>query len=431
MDTFKAFSNHGLDAEQIGALRRPVARRTRAIFLATNHHQRHAFILVAHRGGVDRRHIARRIMLGNAAFHARDHFIPDTRIGEGAAHHHLMVAAPRAIAVEIRLTHLVFQQIFTGRRRLPDIPRRGDVVGRDGIRELRQDTRALHIAHRLRIGGHAFEVRRVLHIGAARIPAIGVAARFNANGLPLRRALEDIAIAFLEHLTRHSGVNRVVHFLLRRPDILEVNRLAIAARADGFFRQILTDGAGQRIGHHQRRGSEVIGAHIGMHAALEVAIARKHRNADQLVVFNRIHNGIRQRAGIADAGGAAIAHGLEAKRIQMRRQPRLVQIFRHHLGTRRERGLHPRLRRQALFHGLLRNQTRRDQHIGVRCIGAGSDGRDHDIAMAEVIIGPFHWHAQIRLVTRNTHRPRSKVLQEGRRGIAECHAILRPLRPGH
>ena len=131
MDTLKAFSNHGLDAEQISALRRPIARRPRAIFLATNHHQRHAFILVAHRGGVDRRHIARRIMLGNAAFHARNHLVPNTRIGESAAHHHLMVAAPRAIAVEIRLTHLVFQQIFTGRRRLPDIPRRGDMVGGD------------------------------------------------------------------------------------------------------------------------------------------------------------------------------------------------------------------------------------------------------------------------------------------------------------
>ena len=275
-------------------------------------------------------------MLGNAAFHAGHHFIADTRIGEGAAHHHLMVAAPRAIAVEIRLTHLVFQQIFTGRRRLPDIPRRRDMVGRDGIPEFRQDARALHITHRLRIGRHAFKIRRVLHIGAARIPAIGVAARFNANGLPLRRALEDIAIAFLEHLTRHSGVNRVVHFLLRRPDILEVDRLAIAARANRFFRQILADGAGQRIGHHQRGRGEVIGAHIGMHAAFEVAIARQHRNADQLVVFNRIHNGIRQRAGIADAGGAAIAHRLEAKRIQMRRQPRLVQIFRHHLGSGRE-----------------------------------------------------------------------------------------------
>ena len=49
--------------------------------------------------------------------------------------------------------------------------------------------------------------------------------------------------------------------------------------------------------------------------------------------------------------------------------------------------------------------------------------------MAEVIIRPFHRYAQISLIPWNTHGARRQILQEGRRGIAERHAILRPLRP--
>ena len=131
MDALETLDDDRLDAEQQRALRRPVARRAGAVFLAAEHHQRHALGLVAHRRVIDRHLLAGRQMLGHAAFDVGQHLVADADVGERAAHHDLVVAAPRAVAVEILLQHLAFQQIFAGRRDLADRARRADVVGGD------------------------------------------------------------------------------------------------------------------------------------------------------------------------------------------------------------------------------------------------------------------------------------------------------------
>ena len=46
--------------------------------------------------------------IGVAAFFTCQHFVADTDVGEGAAHHHFMVAAPRAVGVEIVWLHTLF-----------------------------------------------------------------------------------------------------------------------------------------------------------------------------------------------------------------------------------------------------------------------------------------------------------------------------------
>ena len=53
--------------------------------------------LVAHGGVVDRHDGAVRLVLGDAALDAGDHLVLDADVGEGAAHHHLVIAAPRAV----------------------------------------------------------------------------------------------------------------------------------------------------------------------------------------------------------------------------------------------------------------------------------------------------------------------------------------------
>src|SRR3970040_785798 len=58
VDTLDALGPHALHAEQVGALGRPVARAAGAVFLAREHHQRHAAGLVLHRGVVDRHALA-------------------------------------------------------------------------------------------------------------------------------------------------------------------------------------------------------------------------------------------------------------------------------------------------------------------------------------------------------------------------------------
>ena len=68
-----------------------------------------------------------------------------------------------------------------------------------------------------------------------------------------------------------------------------------------------------------------------MHAALEIAVAGQHGDGDQLVVLDGFGDGVVERAGIADAGGAAVADRIEAERVKVGSQESLVEIFRHHL----------------------------------------------------------------------------------------------------
>src|SRR3546814_4300664 len=44
-------------------------------------------------------------VLREAALHAVEHLVADADVGEGAAHHHIVVAAARAVAVEVGRLH--------------------------------------------------------------------------------------------------------------------------------------------------------------------------------------------------------------------------------------------------------------------------------------------------------------------------------------
>jgi hypothetical protein len=77
------------------------------------------------------------------------------------------------------------------------------------------------------------------------------------------------------------------------------------------------DRAGKRIGHDQRRRGEVVGLHVRRDAAFEVAVAGQHAGGDQALVVDGLGDRRRQRAGVADAGGAAEADEVEAERIEV------------------------------------------------------------------------------------------------------------------
>ena len=78
--------------------------------------------LVLHRGVVDRHLLAVGPVLGEAAFRnvavgALQHEVLDADVGERAAHHDFMVAAPRAVLVEVGRTHLVLAEELVRRAR--------------------------------------------------------------------------------------------------------------------------------------------------------------------------------------------------------------------------------------------------------------------------------------------------------------------------
>ncbi len=120
-----------------------------------------------------------------------------------------------------------------------------------------------------------------------------------------------------------------------------------------------------------------------MHAPLKVPVPREHRGAHKIAVLDALLDLRRQRARVADASRAAIADRVETKRLKIVRQSRTLEVLRHDLRARCQRGLDPRLAAQAQFLGLLGHQTSRDHHIRVARVRTRGDRRDHHRAVTQ------------------------------------------------
>ena len=77
-------------------------------------------LLVRHRDVVDELGGPPRFKGREAALFSRHHFIAQTNICKRPAHHHFMVAATRAVRVEILLLDAVLDQPFTRRDSTPE-----------------------------------------------------------------------------------------------------------------------------------------------------------------------------------------------------------------------------------------------------------------------------------------------------------------------
>ena len=136
-------------------------------------------------------------------------------------------------------------------------------------------------------------------------------------------------------------------------------------------------------------------------------------------------DGLGQRPGVTDAGGAAVAHQIEAQSIQFALQAGRLQVVGHHLAARRQGGLDPGLGGKAARAGLFRQQAGRDQDAGVAGVGAGGDGRDHHRARCQLLVA-----------AGDGRRRAAAVLGRGHGGLGrlghsrERHPVLRALGPG-
>ena len=243
---------------------------------------------------------------------------------------------------------------------------------------------------------------------------------------------------------------------LRRagPDVLEVDIVAVVVGAERLGVEVDVHRAGERVGDTQRRRREVVHLHVGVDPALEVAVARQHRDDREVGVVDDLGDLGRQRAAVADAGRAAVADEVEAELVEVLGQSGAVEVLGHDLRARRQRGLHPRLDLQALLHGVAGEQAGAEHHRGVGGVGAARDRRDHDVAVVELGLGavgerqlglqstrrrwygwrPGRWRGTIR----RAPRPRRSrwAGSPGRRArtpassSSQRHAVLGPLRPG-
>ena len=422
MDALEALRDHGLHAEKRGALGRPVPRRARPVLRAADHHEGDAGLAVGH-GRVEDRRLRAVGPLGVAALDPVEHLVADADVGEGAAHHDLVVAAARSVGVEFARRDLPVGQVPARRGGVLERARRGDVVGRDHVAEQRQDARPDDVADAARRLGHVLEVGRVAHIGRGVGPVIGLGVR-RRDSAPLVVAVEQARVFGDEGFAGDGPLDQLGHLRLARPEIPQMHLRAVGRLRHRLGGEVDVHGARQRVDHHERRRGEVVGAHVRGDASLEVAVAREHRDRDEVVLGDRRAELGLDRPGVADAGGAAVADEVEADFVEILLQPGRLEIGRDHLRTRREGRLDPGPAGQAQRGRLAGDESRGDHHVGVRGVGARGDRGDHHVAGAHGVV----LARDRRLLVHRTLEGRLHLLAEGRLGPAQRHVVLRAAR---
>ena len=192
----------------------------------------------------------------------------------------------------------------------------------------------------------------------------------------------------------------------------EVDRLAVGAHAERLGGDVDQHRAGERVGHHERRRGEVVRPHVRVHAALEVAVAREHRRRHEVVVVDRLRDRVRQRAGIADAGGAAEADEVEAERVEIASAGRPSRGTRPRPASPAPARSSPRASSvRPLATALRASSPAPIITLGFEVLVQRRDRGDHHVAVAEVEIRALDrvraWRCRRPCGTRSPSRRRS------------------------
>ena len=121
-----------------------------------------------------------------------------------------------------------------------------------------------------------------------------------------------------------------------------------------------------------------------MNACLEVAVAREDSGGDKVVFDDGAFDLGCERAGVADAGRAAVADDLEAELVEVRLEVGGLEVILHNAGAGSERGLHGGIDAEAAAGGFFCEEAGADHHAWVAGVCAAGDGSDQDRAVAKV-----------------------------------------------
>ncbi len=163
--------------------------------------------------------------------------------------------------------------------------------------------------------------------------------------------------------------------------------MAVLVGAQHVLFDVEAHGAGDGVGHHQRRRGQEGLLGVRVDASVKVAVAGQHCSGIQVTVDDFLLDLRVQRTGHAVTGRARIGDDAEAKLLQLRQQARLFQVQLGHLRAWRKRRLHPGLAYQPQFVGLFGQQARRDHVARVGGIGAAGDGGDDHRAIRQQAFG--------------------------------------------
>src|SRR5260370_24917663 len=165
MDTLEALSDGGTYAQQQRPLGSPVTGTTGAIFFACDDQQWYSLLLVVHRCFVNGGLLATGQVDRVVSFLLRQQAIVQANIAKGAAYHHLVVATPRSIGVEVALFDAMLDQELPGGAGSRKVASRGDVVRRHRGVDHHQHPRAADVPRALWFRRHILEERGFLYVG--------------------------------------------------------------------------------------------------------------------------------------------------------------------------------------------------------------------------------------------------------------------------
>src|SRR3989344_2440089 len=121
-----------------------------------------------------------------------------------------------------------------------------------------------------------------------------------------------------------------------------------------------------------------------MDTRFEVAVARKNRCRDQILVRDGLLDFGAKRPRVSDARGTAIAHQVEYEQVEAFLKAGLVKIVGHHARTRRERRLDRGIHRESPLNRLPGEQTGRQHDAWIRSVRATRDGRDQNASVFQL-----------------------------------------------
>ena len=112
------------------------------------------------------------------------------------------------------------------------------MVGRDAVAEQRQHAGARDVGDRAGLGRDVLEIGRLPDVGAGLVPVVDLAAGAADLG-PALVALEDVGIGIPEHAMSSTPLSdRRLDVGRARPDVAQVDRLAVAAGAERLAGQV-------------------------------------------------------------------------------------------------------------------------------------------------------------------------------------------------
>ena len=182
-------------------------------------------VAILHGGVVDGHFLAAGLMNGPAALGAGGEQVAQADIRERAAHHHFVIAAARAVGIEVLRLHAVGDQIFSGGRIGGNRAGGRNMIGGDAIAEDRQSAQAVQIVKRAGLERHVLEIRRMLDVSGFRVPGVEIAFG-NGQSAPVFITGENVGVFLAEHFAGNGAAHGRFHFLGRRPDIAEIDGLA-------------------------------------------------------------------------------------------------------------------------------------------------------------------------------------------------------------